>query len=359
MGLPNRKTVKWLLALLSWFLVPVVLVAMAGGPPTVVQHESTVKNIGRMAALLYVAMGAWILKKEIDGQTSKEGWRVYFAAAIWLYGAVACATAAVSSVHVATWINGGESGVVTRRSLLVGYYTVAYRGHRGTHQRTTYARVPDRSNPFIGADVPRLLVPPYSEGVDHYCMTEHVGRLGWSWYEDIGPCDTSPEYFATKKLARQRVPAQAFAEQGGDLSAKPTAIPLFTTVIFGVTGVKDARTGELAVTRESRPSAADDARVGVDLITLGQQLPLVEATKRGAAAVAWNQHYVLVKQGWILLLYGRQQNSWTWLKPPDDVPIDRYGKSVWVFGRDGHSLYEYERVLFEPPAFYRWDMIDP
>ncbi|MBN3791530.1 hypothetical protein [Burkholderia sp. Ac-20353] len=104
---------------------------------------------------------------------------------------------------------------------------------------------------------------------------------------------------------------------------------------------------------------ADDARVGVNLMTLGGQLPLVEATKRDAVAVAWNPRYVLVKLDRTLLLYDRRQHAWVWLKLPGNALLQRDSRSVWVFGQDGRSLYEYERLLFEPPAFYRWEMIDP
>ena len=74
-------------------------------------------------------------------------------------------------------------------------------------------------------------------------------------------------------------------------------------------------------TNTIRPTLMENDAVGIDLLALGQQLPLPSTTKLGAQVQTWNDQFILVKLHHQLFLYDRANQSWIWLKTSDDAAL--------------------------------------
>ncbi|MEN5160250.1 hypothetical protein [Achromobacter spanius] len=347
----------WLPLLLVWAVGPFLFVAV-DIPPTIRFDTARINFIGWFGALLYAAFGTWMLARDYRGLAVKDGRRFNVAASIWLLGIMGSVLTGAMSVSIAEWINSTSRDSTMQRSLLLGYYSREHKPRRGSRYITiTSYVVPYRDEPKQATIVEGLAGARPGNNIIHLCMTEHVGRLGWYWYENVRDCDEPPKQFALAWLERQRISAQAFVDQGGKLDAEFTAIPLirkryYTAIVSGESPKAVAKAVETA------PTDADQARVGADLLALGRQLPLPDWSKSDATVKAWNDRYILVQLESKLLLYDRAHNAWIYLKAVDGSPIGLYDRSVWLFGQDGRSLYQHRRESFGMGEFDRWNLVD-
>lgn len=346
----------WLPLLLVWAVGPFLFVAV-DIPPTISLDTTRINLIGWFGALLHAALGTWMLARDYRGLAVKDGRRFNVAASIWMLGITGSVLTGAMSVSIAEWINSTSRDSTMQRSLLLDYYSREHKPRRGSRYTITSYAVPDRDEPENAAIVEGLAGVRSGNNIIHLCMTEHVGRLGWYWYENVRDCDEPPRQFALAWLERQRISAQAFVDQGGKLDAGFTDIPLirkryYTAIASGESPKAVAKVVETA------PTDADNARVGVDLLALGRQLPLPDWTKRGATVKAWNDRYILVQLESKLLLHDRAHNAWIYLKAVDGSPIGLYDRSVWLLGQDGRSLYQHRRESFGMGEFDRWNLVD-
>ncbi len=347
----------WLPLLLVWTVGPFLVAAFLDSPPTIISNAATIHLIGWLGALLYSAFGTWMLSRDYHGLAIKEGRRFDVAISIWALGIAASVLLGAMNEPIAEWINSTSRHSTMQRSLLLQYYSTERKGARNTRYTVTSYAVPDRGDPEKAAFITGLAGLRLGNSIAHLCMTEHVGRLGWYWYENVHDCDTPPEHLALAWLEGQRVQAQAFVDQGGALDAGLTDIPLFQTYSYSAIA-PGASPEALVKVIESGPTPADDARVGADLLALGRQLPLPYMAKHSATVKAWSDRYILVQLESKLFLQDRARNAWIYLKTVDRSPVGLYDRSVWLFGRDGHSLYQYQRESFGPGIFTRWSLTD-
>lgn len=346
----------WLPLLLAWAVAPLLFVAYAS-PPTIVHNAARINFIGWLGALLYAAIGTWMLARDYRGLAVKDGTRFNVSGVIWLLGITTSVLTGVMSVSIAEWINSTSRNATMQRSLLLDYYSTEHRGARGSRYTITSYLVPHRDEPQSIAVVKGLAGVRSGHTLIHLCMTEHVGRLGWYWYENVQDCDVPPEQFGLAWLQGQRVSAQAFVDQGGKLDAEFTAIRLIPTLRYTAFASGEP-SGAVVKAVEIGPTLADHARVGADLLALGRQLPLSDFTKHGATVKAWNDRYVLVLLKNKLLLHDRARNTWIYLKAVADSSAGLHDDSVWLFGRDGRSLYQHRREYFGRGSFERWNLVD-